>query len=75
MKKLNDEQIERLKKWRKEGYTKVYRTLRKWYTTWYVAVFSIDELLEKKAFPSYFYKEKGITETQARKLDNVIWFY
>ena len=68
MKKLNENQLEKLKQFKNNGGIYVYLGIRKYFSTWYVKLFHVDNLLENKMLPSYWYKEKGdCTETQALK--------
>lgn len=67
MTKLTEKQIKRLEEAKKDGVKTVFKYCRKYYSTWYVELFSVDELLEKKTLPSYWYRNKGMTETKALK--------
>lgn len=67
MTKLNDKQIKALETLKDEGKTTVFKMIRKYYSTWYVETFKIDELLKTKCLPSYWYRSSGITENQALK--------
>lgn len=68
MKKLTENQIENLKKFKSEGGIYVYLPIRKCFDTWYVRIFHIDNLLKYGFIPSYWYKGLGdCTENQALK--------
>ena len=68
MKKLNEKQIEALTNYKLNGGIYVYKTIRKHFSSWYVRLFHVDNLLEKGFIPSYWYSGKGdCTMRQAEK--------
>jgi hypothetical protein len=68
MTKLNENQIQALEEYKKNGGVYVYKTIRKHFDSWYVRLFHVDNLLEEKVIPSYWYKGRGdCTMRQAEK--------
>lgn len=68
MKKLTEKQIVNLKEFKNNGGTYVYLMIRKCFSSWYVRLFHVDNLLESGVIPSYWYRGLGdCTETQALK--------
>lgn len=68
MKKLTEKQIKNLKEFKKNGGIYVYLGIRKCFSSWYVRLFHVDNLLESGVIPSYWYRGLGdCTETQALK--------
>ena len=65
MKKLTEKQIHNLNVAKLNGVQNVFLPIRKCFSTWYVKMFSVDELLATGFLPSYWYRDSGITETKA----------
>lgn len=68
MKKLTNEQVLALQKFKRDGGIHVYLPIRKHFDSWYVRIFHVDNLLRENEIPSYWYKGLGdCTMIQAEK--------
>ena len=68
MKKLTEKQTVGLKEFKKNGGIYVYLRIRKHFSSWYVRLFHVNNLLEDGFIPSYWYKGLGdCTMIQAEK--------
>ena len=68
MTKLNEKQIQALKDFKDNGGIYVYKSIRKHFSTWYVRLFHVDNLLENGFIPNYWYRGLGdCTMIQAKK--------
>lgn len=68
MKKLTEKQIQGLEQFKQNGGTYVYLPIRKVYSTWYVRLFHVNNLLKENQLPSYWYRGLGdCTKTEAIK--------
>lgn len=65
MKKLSEKQIANLQDAKARGIEKVFLTSRIYFGTRYVCLFSVNQLLLDGFLPSYWYRDLGMTETQA----------
>ena len=68
MKRLNENQIQALEKYKANGGIYVYMRIRKHFDSWYVRLFHVSNLLKDGFIPSYWYKGLGdCTMKQADK--------
>lgn len=66
--KINRETNSRIGTIQTERGTYVYLPIRKVYSTWYVRLFHVNNLLKENQLPSYWYRGLGdCTETEAIK--------
>ena len=48
-----------MKEFKDKGGIYVYKTIRRHFGSWYVRLFHVDNLLEQKVIPSYWYQGRG----------------